>query len=109
MFSGKITISYSKDSFTVDSTYDSLLSVEYDSIESLEYRENFDFGSRIFGFSSAKLLSGSFQNDEFGTYTLYSYTNSDAVVIIKSGNKILVIGGIDSAATKEIYDTLMQK
>ena len=75
----------------------------------MEYREDFDFGSRTFGAGSARLLAGNFTNDEFGNYILYSYTKSDAVVVIKSDKKTLVIGGIDKKATREIYETLLSK
>ena len=109
MFTGKVTISYGDDSFTVDASLCNALTVDYDSITSVEYRKDFDFGSRTYGVGSAKILAGNFTNDEFGNYILYSYTKSDAVVIIKSDKKTLVIGGIDENATKEIYETLLSK
>ncbi len=109
MFTGKITVSYDEASFTVDASLYNSLTVDYDSIASVEYREDFDFGSRTSGVGSAKLLAGNFTNDEFGNYILYSYTKSDAVVVIKSDKKTLVIGGIDEKATREIYETLLSK
>lgn len=109
MFTGEITVSYGNTSFTVDASLYNSLTVDYDSMTSVEYREDFDFGSRTFGAGSARLLAGNFTNDEFGNYILYSYTKSDAVVIIKSDKKTLVIGGIDEKATKEIYETLSNK
>ncbi len=109
MFTGEITVSYGDASFTVDASLYNSLTVDYDSIDSIEYRENFEFGSRTYGAGSARLLAGNFTNDEFGNYILYSYTKSDAVVVIKSNKKTLVIGGIDEKATKEIYETLSSK
>ena len=109
MFTGEITVTYDEASFTVDASIYNSLSVDYDSIASVEYREDFDFGSRTFGAGSARLLAGNFTNDEFGNYILYSYTKSDAVVVIKSDKKTLVIGGIDKKATREIYETLLSK
>ena len=109
MFTGKITITYDADSFTVGASYYNSLTVDYDSIDSVEYREDFDSGSRTMGLGSARLLAGNFTNDEFGNYILYSYTKSNAVVVIKSDKKTLVIGGIDEKSTKEIYETLLNK
>lgn len=109
MFTGEITISYNDDSFTVDTFLYNALTVDYDSITSVEYREDFDFGSRTYGVGSAKILAGNFTNDEFGNYILYSYTRNNTVVIIKSDKKTLVINGIDTNATKEIYETLSSK
>ena len=59
--------------------------------------------------SLSKILAGNFTNDEFGNYILYSYTRNNTVVIIKSDKKTLVISGIDTNATKEIYETLSSK
>ena len=109
MFVGSITLKYDESSFTVKATFYNSLTVDYDSVDSIEYRENFDKGSRLFGFGSAKLLAGTFNNDEFGNYTLYSYTTCDSVVIVTVEEKILVISGTDNQNTKEIYDTLLSK
>ena len=109
MLVGTIALTYGESSFTVEATFSDSRTVEYDAVDSIEYREDFDKGTRIFGFSSARLLTGTFSNDEFGSYTLYSYTTCDSAVIIKVGNKTLAISGADNQSTKEIYDTLLSK
>ena len=109
MLVGTIALTYGESSFTVEATFSDSRTVEYDAVDSIEYREDFDKGTRIFGFSSARLLTGTFSNDEFGSYTLYSYTTCDSAVIIKVGNKTLAISGADNQITKEIYDTLLSK
>jgi hypothetical protein len=64
-------------------------------------------GTRIGGFGSAKLLYGVFRNDEFGTYTRYTYTaSSSAVILIVDGEEI-VIADATTEATRAIYDRLM--
>ena len=108
-FTGKLEMKYDKNSFTVDSSYWNELTVEYDAIDSVEYRENFDRGTRQNGFGSAKLLTGMFYNEEFGSYTLYSYTKCDSAVIIKSDGKVLAIGDTTAQSTKEIYEQLVKK
>ena len=67
------------------------LKVSFDEIDSLEFREDFDVGMRASGFSTPVLSMGSFKNKEFGYYTLYAYTNAEGFVIIRSGEKMLVI------------------
>ncbi len=106
MFTGEVKLDYKKDSFTVDASFWSKLTVEYDAIDSMEFRENFDRGVRTNGIGSAKLLAGSFKNDEFGNYTLYSHLKCKAAVILKVDDKILVINGKDMESTKTIYQEL---
>ncbi len=108
MFTGKVTLEYADDSFTVDADFWSSLTVEYDSVDKLEFREDLDRGMRMNGFNSAKLLCGMFENDEFGSYMLYSYTGCDASVVINSDGRILVIGGNDVESTKAIYEKLSE-
>ena len=109
MFTGDVAVSFSDSSFTVDSTYHEALTVDYDAVTSLEYREGNVPGTRVGGFGSARLLLGFFENEEFGTYTRYTYTNPDSCIVIQVGEKILVISGSDAAETEAIFDTLRQK
>ena len=76
---------------------------------SMEYRNDDVPGLRVGGFGSPRLLLGYFENDEFGTYTRYTYTNAGSGIIITAGEKILVISGKDPAETQAIYETLVQR
>ncbi|MBQ9993595.1 MAG: SdpI family protein [Clostridia bacterium] len=109
MFTGDINVSFGDTTLTIEASYYNDLTVEYAEIDSVEYRDGCDAGSKTFGFNSARLLLGTFENDEFGTYTRYSYTKSDAGVIVTAGDKILVIGARDAAETKAIYDELLAR
>lgn len=109
MFTGTIKVSYRETSFTVDATYWTALTVEYDAIESIEYRQDGVSGSRTNGLGSAQLLAGLFQNEEFGSYTRYTYTGDGPCVVLDVEGKILVLNGSDAAATKTIYETLQAK
>ena len=106
MFTGDVDINYGDDSFTVEATYWSDLTVKYADIDSIELCENADFGARVGGFGSARLLLGNFKSDSLGKITLYAYTSSeDAVVISVDGSK-LVIGDTESQTAAEIYAKL---
>ncbi len=109
MFTGNINVSFKETSFTITASYHSDLEVDYSQIDSLEYREHFDAGMRTYGFSSARLSLGTFQNDEFGNYTLYAYTGNKSAVVLKSEEKVLVIKGKTDSKTKEIYQELLEK
>lgn len=106
MFTGSVEVRYGDDSFTIEATYWSDLTVEYDEIDSIELDENADFGMRVNGFGSARLSLGNFKSDRLGTYTLYAYTSSEDAVVISVGEKTLVIGDTENQTAAEIYAKL---
>lgn len=109
MFTGDVTVEYTDTAFTVDASFWNELTVEYSAIDSIEYREQDDAGTRIGGLGSARLLAGVFRNDEFGNYTRYSYTGCDSCVVLTADGKILVINGPDAASTKAICEQIKAK
>ena len=109
MFTGNVQVTFGEESFTVDATYYSPLTVRYDAIESVEFRQGDMAGLRVGGYASPRLQLGFFENEEFGTYTRYTYGSSDSCVIISNGRNILVIGAKDPAATEEVYNSLLAR
>ena len=110
MFTGNIKTEFNNESFTVKANYWSDLSVKYDVVESVELREDIDFGLRTYGLGSARLLAGSFKNDLFDDYTLYAYTRAKTCVVINTSKfGILVIAGKDDAETLEIYNKISER
>ena len=107
MFTGKITYTLGDTALSVDASYFDDISVDYSVIDSLEYRENCDAGDRTNGFGSAKLMMGTFRNDEFGSYTRYSYTACDACIVITADDKVLVLTDTNPETTKALYDELV--
>ncbi len=107
MFTGDINVAYNDDSFTVNADYYEDITIDYSDIDNIEYRENYDFGVRVWGYGSARLLLGRFQNEEFQEYTLYGYTKSEDCVIITVDEKTLVIGLENSESTKDVYEKLI--
>ena len=107
-FKGDVTVDYGNNNLTVDCDFWNELTVEYDAIDSIEYRENIDRGVRTGGLNSAVLMAGMFRNEEFGNYTLYSYTKCDSAVVINADGKILVINGENTKATKDLYNKISE-
>lgn len=106
---GRKTIIRRDTALTINATYWTDLEIDYSEIETIEYRKNLDVGVRTSGFGSPKLSMGIFQNDEFGSYTLYSYTGAKEHIILTSGEKTLVIGMSDPKETQAIYDAMLEK
>ena len=109
LFTGKVETVFSEDSFTIKASYYDDLTVAYDSIDSVEYRNGNVPGSRVFGVGSFRLLLGNFENEEFGSYTRYTYYNPEACVVLKVNGKTLVLSGKDAAETQSIYQLLSEK
>ncbi len=109
MFTGKIEVHCGDRSLQIDATYWADLEVDYSEIDAIEYRDDLDTGVRTNGFGSARLAMGTFQNDEFGPYTLYAYTGAKEYVVLDSGEKALVIGLKNAKETRELYQTISAK
>lgn len=109
MFTGDVSCEFSDKAVTLDSVYWQELTVEYDAIWDVAFREDVEAGHRVNGFGSPRLLLGEFQNDEFGRYVRYSYNGCEACVVVRAKEGILVISGKDRQETWAIYQELRGK
>ena len=109
MVTGNIELTYGEKDFQIVASYSDDITVKYEEIDSIEYRESFDKGSRYMGFGSVRLSMGTFQNSEFGKYTLYAYTRGEGAVVIQKEDAVLVLVGKTAEDTKAIYDDLVAK
>jgi hypothetical protein len=109
MFVGSITFTLGDDALEIDTTYGGGMTLDYSDIDSVEYVETAVPGMRVSGFASSKLLYGWFKNDELGSYTRYTYTKSEAGIIIHAGDDIIVIADETAELTKSLYDNLLTK
>ncbi len=109
VFTGDITYTYTDSSLQVTNSYISGVELAYEDIDEIELRQNFDFGVRGYGFGSARLAMGVYQNDEFEAYTLYAYNSCETVVLVRAQGKVLVLNCGSAEETRILYDTLMTK
>lgn len=108
-FTGDIQVEYDDTSLRIETNRWDDLTVEYDAINSVEYRDQMIHGSRINGFGGFSVLLGTFENAEFGAFTRYTYTDCDACIILTVGEKVLVLSGKDEVATKAIYEAILDR
>ena len=106
MFTGDITVTTQENAICIEADFYEDLTVSFDSIQEITYRENLDKGSRTMGFGSARLSMGVFRNEEFGSYTLYAYTGCNAAIVIRGEDKVLVVNCKTPEETKALYETL---
>ena len=109
LFTGNVTTHYGEDRLEIKATYHSDAAIAYSEIEDIEYREEFAKGSRMMGYGSPRLSLGAFNNSEFENYTLYSYTNCDAAVVLTVRGKKIVVNGKNPEETKAIYEELTER
>lgn len=109
LFTGSITPEYGESSVLFRASYWKDLTLRYEDITAIEYRNENVPGSRVGGLGSFRLLLGSFRSEEFGSYTRYTYTDCDACVVLTHRGSTVVLSGNDAAATLAIYDTLRQR
>ena len=107
LFFGDITYSYHENALVVDSNMYTPYTLRYDAIDAVEFWEGNVPGLRVGGFGSFRLLMGFFENDEFGTYTRYTYYDPEACVVITSGEKKIVLSGKTYAETESLYQNLL--
>lgn len=109
MFSGEIRYTVTDAGLEIEADYWADAYVSFEEIDEMEYRETCDYGIRTNGFGSARLSMGVFCNEEFDTYTRYSYTRCKAAVVIRSENRTLVLSAADAAGTFALYETLAEQ
>lgn len=109
MFTGDIRCTYAETELNITADYYEDISLAYADMDSVTYEASAPGAFRIYGFGSPRLCMGIFENDALGQHTRYTYTKCDAVVIIKAGEKTLVLNGKTQGETKEIYERLMEK
>jgi len=109
LFTGSITAEAAEDALELKGSFGYSLTLPYDAVDSLELREESVSGTRVNGVGSAKLLLGTFENEEFGLYTRYTYTDSDCCVLIFSEGNVLVVALETEEETRALYEALLER
>ena len=107
MFTGDITYTCTDTALTIEADFHSDSTVPYEKIDSVEFRESAPDGTREWGFASARLMMGFFKNAEFGSHIRYSYTGTDAQIIVTCGTDVLILTAKTEAATRALYQELL--
>lgn len=109
MFWGDLEYSFGQSVMTIQADWYADATIRYETIEKIEYREETVPGGRVGGFASMRLLMGFFQNEEFGTYTRYTYYEPESCVILQVRDHTWVLSGSTREETRLLYETLLSK
>lgn len=83
--------------------------ISYQDIDSVELRNDVDYGSRRAGLADKNLLSGNFRNEEFGNYKLAVHRSTDECIVVHHSDGILVFNLDSSDDTERFYDDLSSR
>lgn len=109
LFTGDLAYSFGEETLDIQADWYSDMTVRYDTIESVEYREENVPGTRVGGFGSFRLLMGFFRNEEFGNHTRYTYYAPEACVVLTTDSRTLILSGKTAEQTRQLYETLLEK
>jgi hypothetical protein len=108
-FSGTVDFVLTENTLEVKADFHEDLSISYDKIDSVEFVEDFDAGSRTMGFGSPKLSLGTFQNESYGVYTLYGETGAKTAVLVMIDGEELVLAYRDINKNTALFNSLAEK
>ncbi len=83
--------------------------VYFDTVLSVELRDDVSYGARVGGLGNSKVLTGNFKNDEFGKYRLAIYKSTDLCIVIETLNKTVVFNLDSDESTRAMYDDILVK
>ena len=106
MFTGNISYTFTDTALLIDADFHADSTVPYEKIDSIEFRDSAPVGTREWGYASARLMMGFFDNEEFGGHTRYSYVGTDAHIVARCGDDILILSDRDEEATRALYEEL---
>ncbi len=109
IFTGEIETNLTENALQIDASFWYDFTLNYNEIDSAEYLETVPDSRRTNGYGSPRLLLGTFENEDFGIYTRYTYNAESPAVLIKSGENILVVGLKTPEETKALYESLSEK
>ena len=106
LWTGDLNYRMEAESFTVEADWYTDLTLRYEDIQSIEYREGDVPGSRTGGYGSLRLLMGFFHNEEFGLHTRYTYYKPESCVVLTTTQHTIVLSGKTVEDTLALYEAL---
>lgn len=107
MIIGDVSAELKDDRISIDATM-MQEDVMLDDIVSVEWRGDVSYGSRTGGLGNSKVLTGNFENDEFGRYRLAVYKNVDPCIVIHTTGKTVVFNLSDEGSLHNMYTGLTE-
>lgn len=81
----------------------------YEEIDEIQYIEDFNKGTRKWGYNTGTICSGKYQNDMFGDYQLAAYKNVRPCIAISVKGEMYAFNQDSDSATMDLYDQLKSR
>lgn len=107
LFSGSVDMAVEGEKLVITTAQWDDMTLDIAAIDSIEYRAEGVDGSREWGYGSLRLLLGLFRNEEFGNYTRYTYADTDDCIVLRVGQKWLIINADGAEATQALYRQIL--
>ena len=85
------------------------VTVLYEDIASIEFREEFDQGSCVSGEAGKNYTYGIWENEEFGQYSLYRLTKVESCIVLTETDGDIVVFNIENAKTTEEFSKTLSE
>ena len=93
--------------FTCGDTFEE--DILYEEVRSIELVDDLDLGESIESTKKGKLISGSYENEAYGSYRLAVYSNVDRWIVMNVNDHIFVVNYTTETETEQLYDTLLEQ
>ncbi len=101
-----VTVEFYDDHFTVKAPMVSK-SYDYSAVSELSIDPDFDKGTRVMGYGTPTISSGTFKNAAFGSYTLASYTKVKPCIFFEyEEGKYFAFNQSTAEATQNVFEKL---
>jgi uncharacterized membrane protein len=105
--SGSLEYTIEESFLHIEASYQPDLTVDLRQVDTIEFEEKAMDGSRVWGFASAKLAMGTFENDSLGTYARYTYTRCKAYILLTVDGQYLVLNAGTPEETQALYQQIL--
>jgi len=109
IFVGQVKYEIIENEIKLSGTLTKSTTIKFNEIQSIEYIENLEIGTRDIGLGTFKMEIGSYSNEEYDKYKLYAYASVEHYIVIKYNDKVLLFNQSTIDSTRSIYNTLKSK
>ena len=109
LLAGDYEIAIEDSQLAIDAKFWSDENIQYKDITDIEYRDSLVPGTRTSGYGSFTIVMGQCENEEFGSHIRYTYSSSDACIILTVDGEKVVINEKSVDDTKALYEKLLEK
>ena len=107
LFTGDVKVLIRDDMLEIQGSFWSDYELPLSEIRTVTYREDFETGRKRMGVNSLQLNEGTFQNSEFGEYTIYSYARCEDFVVMETTDGVLAVNGKTPEETRTLYEKIL--